>query len=47
MDIFDLMHYGDISSNYEEEKENLQEWENAGLTWWTQGNDFNSFKEHK
>ena len=47
MDRFDFMHYGDITADYNKEKENLQEWEKAGLTWWSQGNDFNSYQEHR
>ena len=47
IDDFDLMLYGNISSDYEKEKENLKEWENAGLTWWAQSNDFDSFEEHR
>lgn len=47
VDGFDLMHYGDISADYEKEKQNLEEWSNAGLTWWSQANDFASFQEHR
>lgn len=47
MDSFDFMHYGNLSSDYEKEKGKLEEWANAGLTWWAEGNDFISFQEHR
>ena len=47
MQSFDLMHYGDISSDYEKEKLNLLEWEEAGLTWWAQTNDYTSYEKHR
>lgn len=47
MDTFDFMHYGDITADYDKEKEKLREWENAGLTWWSQGNDFNTYQDHR